>query len=184
MAKEAQAPETKPENAPAAASAKKPMDMKKLIMIGVPLFIVQLALVFFLATKFLAPSGASHEPAKETEKATEQKSEGESGKEGEGGASIFVVKDLIINPAGTNGTRYLLTTVGFEVSSPEAQKELEKKDMQVRDALNSVLGSKGLDELVNIEERPKLRDELSEKISEILKTGSLKNVYFSKFIIQ
>ena len=97
---------------------------------------------------------------------------------------MFVVKDLIVNPAGTNGTRFLLITVGFETSTPEGAKEMERKEIQVRDALNSVLTTKGLDELANIAEREQLRGEILAKASEIVKSGSVSNVYFSKFIIQ
>jgi flagellar FliL protein len=94
------------------------------------------------------------------------------------------VKDLIVNPAGTNGTRFLLTTVGFEVTTPEGLKELETKDVMVRDALNTILTSKDLATLVNVEGREALRKEIEEKVGSLLRTGTLTNVYFSKFIIQ
>jgi len=175
----------KEEGAQAAQPAKKPFLSKKLILFGVPVFLVQLVVIYFVVAKFLAPSGT---PGKETAKAAESKEEGK-GKEteasGEGGAqSMFVVKDMIVNPAGTNGTRFLLTTVGFEVSNAEGKKELENKEVQVRDALNTVLTSKGLEELIDVKLREDLRAEISQKVGEIMKSGNLTNVYFSKFIIQ
>lgn len=150
---------------------------KKLIIIGIPIFIVQLAIVYFLIAKFVVPStNVEHASAKASEEET-QKAESAT-------QNIFLIKDLIINPAGTNGTRFLLTTVGIEVTTPEAQQELEKKEVQVRDVLNSILTSKGLNELVSIEQRELLRNEISKKIGELVKAGKMKNVYFSKFIIQ
>ncbi len=170
------------------AEAKKPLPMKKLIMIGVPVFLVQIVVLFFVATKFVGGGSSSHSGQGSAEQAKEAAKEGESGdeKEGaEGAAShMFVVKDLIVNPAGTNGTRFLLITVGFETSTTEGAKEMERKEIQVRDALNSVLTTKGLDELANIAEREQLRGEILAKASEIVKSGSVSNVYFSKFIIQ
>jgi flagellar protein FliL len=149
---------------------------KKLIMIGIPIFVVQLAIIYFIMAKFfVAPSHAESTAAKtETEG---QKAETET-------QNIFLIKDMIVNPAGTNGTRFLLTTVGIEVSTPEAQQELEKKEVQVRDLLNSILTSKELADLVSIEQREVLRGEISKRVGEMLKTGKLRNVYFSKFIIQ
>lgn len=97
---------------------------------------------------------------------------------------MFIVKDLIVNPAGTNGTRYLLLTVGIEASTSEGVKELEKKEIQVRDALNTVLTTKGLDELASVERREDLRTEIQTKVGSLVKAGSVTNVYFSKFIIQ
>ena len=91
---------------------------------------------------------------------------------------------LIVNPAGTNGTRFLLTTVGVEVDSPQTKTELEKKDIQVRDALISILTSKGLDQLGRIDQRDLLRSEIAQKIGDLLTSGKPKNVYFGKFIIQ
>jgi flagellar protein FliL len=177
MAKETQPPDQskQPQQAapPAAAQGATPM---KLIIIGIPVFLVQLAVVYFLVSKFAAPSSttAQSEPVK----AAEQKESAEAAK------SIFVVKDVIVNPAGTNGTRFLLTTVGFEINGVEQEKEIEKKEVQVRDVLNTILTSKGLDELVSTEQREQLRKEIFQKVGEVLPAGTLSNVYFSKFIIQ
>jgi flagellar protein FliL len=186
MAKTQATPEqTAPATTEAAPAQKLPM--KKLIMFGVPLFLVQLVLVYFLITKVLMPAPPSGGAAEKTEEHAPK--EKEKGKEGEGSAgggegSIYMVKDLIVNPAGTNGTRFLLTTVGFEVTTPEALKEMEGKDVMVRDALNTILTSKDLASLVNVEGREALRKEIEEKVNGLLHTGSLTNVYFSKFIIQ
>lgn len=181
MAKELIQAEQKQEEGTAEKTASKPFLSKKLIIIGIPIFVVQLAVIYFLAVKFIAPSSAA--PAKESGKEAAKSAEHKEGS-GVEEQNIFVVKDVIVNPAGTNGTRFLLTTVGFEVSSPECEKELEKKEVQVRDALNTVLTSKGLDELVGVEQREALRAEVAKKVGEILRTGSLSKVYFSKFIIQ
>jgi flagellar protein FliL len=189
MAKTPATPEQTAQAAPEAAAAASKLPIKKLIMFGVPLFIVQLVAVYFLITKVLAPSPSA--PAEAAESQTEEKhksakegkaSEGEKGEGGEG--KIYVVKDLIVNPAGTNGTRFLLTTVGFEVTTPEALKELEGKDVMVRDALNTILTSKDLASLVNIEGREAIRKEIQEKVGGLLRDGELTSVYFSKFIIQ
>jgi flagellar FliL protein len=151
------------------------MTPMKLVIIGIPVFLVQLAVVYFLVAKFAASPSASaqSEPAKAAE--TKEPAEAKS---------IFVVKDVIVNPAGTNGTRFLLTTVGFEISGAEREKDLEKKEVQVRDVLNTVLTSKGLDELVRPDQREALRKEIFQKVAEMLPAGTLTNVYFSKFIIQ
>jgi len=160
----------------AAKPPAQPFFTKKIIMIGVPIFLVQLAIIYFLMAKFIA--------APQHAEASAVKAEEEGQKAESLTQNIFLIKDVIINPAGTNGTRFLLTTVGIEVSTPEAQQELEKKEVQVRDMLNSILTSKGLNELVSIEQRELLRLEISKKVGELLKSGKLRNVYFSKFIIQ
>lgn len=188
----------KQEEAAAAAPAEKAaggsISIKQLLMFGVPVFVVICALMIWLLPKFLGPPSAGSEPEKTSssaakghgEKSEGKKSEGGEGEGGEAGAepNIYIVKDLILNPAGTNGTRFLLTTVGFEVSNAEAKKELEAKDVQVRDALNTVLTAKTLSALSMPERRDSLRDEIAEKVGKLLHSGELTSVYFSKFIIQ
>jgi flagellar basal body-associated protein FliL len=182
MAKETQSPDQSIQAARPGAGS---FLSKRMIMIGVPVFILQVALLYFLMVKFMVTStGSAKEPLKSLEQNEHGKAaEGESGGEGSG-QSIFVVKDLMVNPAGTNGTRFLLTTVGFEVNSPEGQRELERKEVQVRDVLNTILTSKGLDELIDVGQREELRTEISRRVGDLIKSGSLTKVYFSKFVIQ
>ncbi|MBK7258326.1 MAG: flagellar basal body-associated FliL family protein [Ignavibacteriae bacterium] len=175
--------------APAAAEAKAAggaISIKQLLMFGVPVFVVICGLMIWLLPKFIAPpaAGAPEKQAAGESSAHGEKSEG--GEEGEGGAepNIYIVKDVILNPAGTNGTRFLLTTVGFEVSTAEAKKEIEAKDVQVRDALNTILTAKSLTTLSMPENRDSIRQEITERVGKLLRTGKLSNVYFSKFIIQ
>ncbi len=176
--------------APAAKAAGSGISIKQLLMFGVPVFVVICGLMIWLLPKFLGPPSAAapEKPAAAESKGHGEKSEGKHGG-GEGGeeggeSNIYIVKDVILNPAGTNGTRFLLTTVGFEVTTAEAKKELEAKDVQVRDALNTVLTAKTLGTLSMPEKRDSLRLEIAEKVGKILRTGELTSVYFSKFIIQ
>jgi flagellar FliL protein len=170
---------------PAVKAEKKPLISKKLILFGVPVFLVQLIVVYFVVGKFVAPSANSAKEGGKTEESKEHAKAGEGEAGGEPAVqNIFVVKDMIVNPAGTNGTRFLLTTVGFEISNAEGKKELENKEVQVRDALNTVLTSKALDELIDVSLREELRVEISQKVGDLVKSGNLTNVYFSKFIIQ
>lgn len=159
------------------------VSMRKLLLFGIPVFIVQLGVVYFVITKVFAPSVAQDTIAAAATRSPGGKTAGEYiGWTDE--MSIYVVKDIIVNPAGTNGTRFLLTTVGFEVSSSEARKELEAKDVQLRDMLNTILTSKDLVTLSMVEQREPLRKEIANKVAAMLQRGTLNNVYFSKFIIQ
>ena len=49
---------------------------------------------------------------------------------------------------------------------------------------NTILTSKDLATLVNVEGRAALRKEIEEKVGAFIHSGVLTNVYFSKFIIQ
>lgn len=169
--KEQAANETQP------SAAKEGIAMKKILMIGAPVFILQVVVIYFLMATFILPL-AVNQPESEQQ----YNEEGNSNEEEE--KKIYVAPDIIVNPAGTNGTRFLLTSIGFEVRSPELLKELEGKEIQVRDVLNTVLTSKRLDELVNASKREILREEIAIEVNKLLHNGDLEKVYFSKFIIQ
>jgi flagellar protein FliL len=148
--------------------------LKKLLIIGVPMFIVQVIVVYFLIAKFVLKPAAGAETA--TASATEKAESADP--------NLLVIKDIIINPAGTNGGRFLLATIGIDVSSPEALVELNKKEVQVRDVLNTVLTEKTLPQLIDVTLREQLRTEIAKKIGEIINIGKVRNIYFSKLIIQ
>ncbi len=151
---------------------------KKLIIFGIPVFLIQFVMVYFLTVKFIAPANTSQDVSPGGEK----KPSGEKGIEEE--HQVFLLKEVLVNPAGTNGTRFLLTSIGFEVASPEAKQEMEKKEVEVRDIMNTILTNKTLAELVDFQKRELIRSEIAQKASKLLKSGALKKVYFSKFIIQ
>ena len=179
MAKETAPVDPKAQQTPPAAAPepKKGFTLKKILMIGGPILLVQLVVVYFLITRFFAPAAAQNLPAKGT--AAEEKKSGE-----EQTPQIVVIKDVIINPAGTNGSHLLVTTIGLEVPSVEAKTELEQKEVQTRDVLVTILTGKHMDELTTPEQKELLREEIHQKINKMLKTGPLNKVYFSKFILQ
>jgi flagellar protein FliL len=152
------------------------ISMQKILMIGVPMFLVQVVVVYFLMAKFIGKPSTNSESstAPTTEKTNVESAE----------SNLMVIKDIIVNPAGTNGSRFLLATIGVDLNSPEALQELNKKEVQVRDVLNTVLTEKTLPQLIDITQREQLRTEIAQKLGVLITVGKVKNIYFSKFIIQ
>ncbi len=164
-----------PAPAPQASSG---WSLQKILTIAVPVLILQVVLVYFLVAKFFAPKMAG-----EKDGGSAVASETKSSKDDET-TQIVVIKDIIVNPAGTNGTRFLVTTVGLEVPTVEAKNELEQKEVQTRDVLITILAGKRLEDLATPENKDSLRAEIQRNIDKILRSAKLKNVYISKFIIQ
>jgi len=158
-----------------------------MIGIGAGVFVLQAVLVYLLIVFVLVPKlgGGGHEKKADTEHAEEaEDAEDEGGAGKVTGQFVFVVKDMIINPAGTGGTRFLLATVGVETSSEEHLKSIEKKDVVVRDVLNTVLASKSVEALDDQTLRDGLRREIKDSLKKYIKPEKISQVYFSKFIIQ
>lgn len=177
------APEEAPPQAGAAPSPKS-LSLVMMIGIGAAVFLLQTVVVYLLIVFVLVPKMSGGEGAHEKGAKTEQSTEDASSASGATGTYVFVVKDLIINPAGTGGTRFLLTTVGVETVNEEELKSIEKKDVLVRDVLNTILASKTVETLDDQTRREALRREIRDSLQKSVRPEKISQVYFSKFIIQ
>lgn len=114
---------------------------------------------------------------------------------------IILIENLIVNPAGTNGTRYLSTSIGLEVEKEEAASEGEggegegegkeagggrMKQMTpvIRDILIAILSSRTLEELSSIEGKETVRKEILEKVQLALGEIKISKVYFVDYVLQ
>ena len=108
----------------------------KVILIGLPLFVIQLVLVYFITATFLVKSAPSSHFVQDGEQIVEHEGE-ESPEDGEDENSIpqkmFNIEDLIINPAGTSGQRLLLLSIGFSVDDEEKLKLLQENEVVIKD---------------------------------------------------
>ncbi len=92
--------------------------------------------------------------------------------------------NLIINPTGTDGKRYLMVKIGFESDAAAALEELTTKDVVVRDAIVRYLSSQSVPYLSAIEKRDSLKMGLRKRVNGILKNGRITRLYFTQYVIQ
>ena len=92
--------------------------------------------------------------------------------------------NLIINPTGTDGKRYLMVKIGFESDKPAALEELTTKDVVVRDAIVRYLSAQTVPDLAAIEKRDSLKGSLRKRINNILEEGQITRLYFTQYVIQ
>lgn len=172
-------------------SAMKP----KLLIIGLPLFIVQLVAVYFITANILIPKDynfGNNENFNQQQTAEVQKEnkteENTNSSEKESntnlGENIFNLDDIIVNPAETNGKILALASLGFDLKTAEAKKTMEEKVIIVKDAVISLLSSKTVPQLSNVAYRDTLKSEMIKDLSQKLPGVRINNIYFSKFIIQ
>ena len=72
----------------------------------------------------------------------------------------------------------------LELDSEKTEAELIKRLPQVRDSILTMLSSKSNEDINTLEGKFQLRAEIISKLNQSLKTGKIKNVYFTDFIIQ
>lgn len=158
----------------------------KVILIGLPLFVVQLVLVYFITATFLVKSAPSSHSGKDGEQIEEHNGEEnleDAEAENTEPQKIFNIEDLIINPAGTSGQRLLLLSIGFSVGDEEKLKLLQENEVVIKDIVINTVSKKTLGSLSKIELKDSLKVELAEKVNEAYPKVKIKNVYFSKYLI-
>lgn len=157
----------------------------KILLFGLPIFIVQLVAVYFITANILLPKIQSHTVPEESDTVkVAEATVKDTIKHEDLGKFVYVVEDLIINPAGTDGKRLLLSSIGFDLFTEQNQQELKSKEILVKDAIISVLSSKDMVRLGDAVYRDTLRMEITKKIYQLMPGVKINNVYFSKYILQ
>lgn len=94
------------------------------------------------------------------------------------------IDNLIINPAGTQGTRFLLVSMAIEVMDGPTLKTLEQRDLEVRDAIIDVLGAATVPELTDIENRENVKSAVRDRVQRLIERNTVGRIYFSQYVIQ
>lgn len=186
------ASEQGPENGP----AKKGKGLFTKLLIGLGFLVVQAGLAYALMMLIVVPAAERRAAAPQARKAEAPPSNEEKNKQGGAEAqasqspadmrieSMYALEDLVINPAFSGGERYLVLSLVFISDTKETQKEIEAKLPLIQDNLNTLLSQKGVWWYSNSENREGLREEIRVAVNELLRTGKVTRVLFTKYVIQ
>ena len=92
-------------------------------------------------------------------------------------APLFSIENLVINPAGTQGTRFLIVTVALEMKNADATPELTARDPEIRDLLLSLLSARTVEQLSDLGGRDALREEIRVAIEKVLGPDKVVRVF-------
>lgn len=180
-----------PTQEPKSEKKKLPL-MKILIIAGV--LLAQTAGAYFLQKTFLFPSTPVSKATSEQSTHSESEEEGDNGEaaeeEGEGheggknAVQVVMMDEIIVNPAGTGGRRFLSTVIGVQSSTPKAEEKIMGRMALMRDAAITLLSSKSLDQLASIQYRDSLKSELKNAVVAQLPGVAVENIVFSTYVLQ
>lgn len=91
---------------------------------------------------------------------------------------------VLVNVAGTAGTRYLVATMSLVGKAVDFKDNVERNDPQLRDAAASILSSKTLGDVDKPGMRNIIRAELISAFNDILGKESVIDIYLTEFAIQ
>lgn len=160
------------------AEAKKGGKLKWFILL---LVILLLAGGGAAAYWFLMGPGAT--PPDAAEEGTE--SSGEATKpQAEFLPEIVTLSPFIVNLADPLGRRFLRMTLDVEVLNKTVVSDLQNAESRIRDAIILLLSSKSFSDLASMESKITLKNQIVERLNQIMGGGKVTNVYFTEFVIQ
>jgi flagellar protein FliL len=173
--------EPAPDAAPADAGA--PSLVKKLLlpMLAVVGLCAGVGAGFVVGPRVAALRSAPRPAASEAAAAEE----GGGGKEGEVAADRYYrLENLVVNPSGSLGSRFLLVTVVFDIPKAEQRTRLSARDAEVRDRVTATIASQTLEALGAPRARDSLKVLLAAAVAPLLDAGTAVRIYFPQYVIQ
>jgi flagellar protein FliL len=144
---------------------------------------VEFVLVPRLQKKLAEPLPAAE--AHPAEAASAHGGHGKEGKEGkESGAPNFEFQNVVVNLAGTMGTRYLKTSFLVTGTDPGIKAVFESNKPRLTDVTLNVLSSLTLADLEEPGAKNVIREKLVSAYNQALGRKVAEQVYFSDFVIQ
>lgn len=122
--------------------------------------------------------GGGEENATEQTAAEEQKS-GDPEK-----TELTSLTPFVVNLADPLGRRYLKLSIDAELTSKEAVDELAAKEPKVRDAVIMLLSSKTFADLADMQSKIELKQEIVERLNQVLGSSKVLRVYFTEMVVQ
>jgi flagellar FliL protein len=108
---------------------------------------------------------------------------GHGGEGGEAAEGPLLIDNLVLNPAGSGGTRLLVAAVSLDADA-DAQETLAARDAEARDLLLMILSSRTVDELSDISLRETLREDLRRALNALLGYDGVHRIFLPQFVIQ
>jgi flagellar FliL protein len=97
---------------------------------------------------------------------------------------LYRIDNVIVNPAGSRGSRFLMTSVAFELPDAEAEERLRAREVEVRDVVIATLESQTLEMLSRPGARDTLKLRLRDAVAPILGEAREVRVYLPQFVMQ
>ncbi len=97
---------------------------------------------------------------------------------------MYPMDQFIVNLYNEGSSRYLKTTITFELSIPELSAEMDTKKPLIRDIVIKTLSAKTYEEISTIRGKENLKDEIAMKVNQVLSDGKINNLFFTDFVIQ
>ena len=94
------------------------------------------------------------------------------------------LQPFVVNLADPNASHFLKATITLELRSDKDKERANKLLPIIRNDIILLLSSHTVEDIITMEGKIRLRDEIMARLSRILGEGRIMNVYFSQFVVQ
>jgi flagellar protein FliL len=99
-------------------------------------------------------------------------------------AVTHALENLVLNPAGSGGTRFLMVTAAFELKDAATEQFMKDHEAEIRDRILALLSKKTVEELTEPAERENMKKQVLDVVVPVFPKGAVLKVFFPQFVIQ
>jgi|SRR5690625_164523 len=99
-------------------------------------------------------------------------------------SASYQLEELVVNPSGSNGQRYLVVEIGLDLRDRRHIELIQNQQQRIKHEMNEVLSSRTVNQLTQFEVREQLREELAVIIDQAIGTDSVRNLYYTRYVMQ
>lgn len=97
---------------------------------------------------------------------------------------FYELKDIVVNPANTKGERYLLISLGIEIDNEKDMAVVKNDNPIIRDRIIMTLSKYTINELSSLNGRKELKKSLLQTINQVVKGNTVRNLFFTEYVMQ
>jgi flagellar protein FliL len=108
---------------------------------------------------------------------------GGHGAPSEGAEGPVTIENLVLNPAGSGASRFLIATLVLDAEE-SVRQDLELRDAEARDLLLTILSARTVEQLSDISLRDVIREDLRAALNTMLGYEGVHRIFLPQFVIQ
>ena len=158
---------------------------KKLTLLLIVAFAVALGsggFAFMSSRSTAAEMASVREVAAKIDAGEEDAIEGVSGAREVG--VIHPLGNFVVNLLDPGNLRYINCRIEVEVEDLATVKEITGREAQFKDAVISLLGNQSYEDVLGVEGKSRIREELLVRFNRLLPEGQISRVYLTEFVVQ
>ncbi len=129
-------------------------------------------------------AGSVDAPAEKDKRSHVKEAEEEDRPTSVGVEGVLELDNIIVNPAGTDGLRFLMATIAIDLGDKELVEKMRDKNYEVRDRVTAILEGQSMDMLTAPGARDSLRVLIATAIAPLLEGGHVVDVFIPYLVIQ